>query len=301
MTSFLGSLAVLSCIYVAVFVCERIPNLSFRNLPVRRRFFATDVVWYLTVIGMSAIAVFLIRPLLEGLTIGPIARQIGDLPAVGRFAIALFLFDFVAYFVHRGLHTSDFLWSVHKVHHSSLELDGLATTRQHMFENMLRFLPGQVAMFLIGIPVAQIAPATAVFAAYSVIDHSNLNLDVRWMERLLITPRLHRRHHIPSISATHNYGGVFSIWDRVFGTLESMDTAPHERFGCPGEVDTYPQRFFDAVRQPPRDMKRVLASRRAARRLPAPAETPAAAEEDRRLTMVGRPRNEGKARSASSS
>jgi len=41
--------------------------------------------------------------------------------------------------------------NVHKVHHSSLHtFDGFATTRTHMIENMLRFVPGQAVLFLVG-------------------------------------------------------------------------------------------------------------------------------------------------------
>ena len=146
---------------------------------------------------MSAVSVFVLRPVFDRLTIEPIARYVGDLPALGRFALALLLFDLVSYGVHRGLHKSDLLWNIHKVHHSSLELDGLAATRQHMLENLIRFVPGQIAMFLVGIPTAQVAPAVAIGAAFAVIDHSNIDLDLRFMEKLFITPRLHRRHHSP--------------------------------------------------------------------------------------------------------
>jgi sterol desaturase/sphingolipid hydroxylase (fatty acid hydroxylase superfamily) len=269
--SFLRSAGLLTLVYVAVFILERVPRFRFRELPFRRRFFATDVTWYLILVCLSAIAVFVVRPLLEPLTIEPLARLIRELPAAARFLIALLVFDLVSYNVHRGFHRSDLLWNVHKVHHSSLELDGLATTRQHMFENLLRFVPGQVAMFLIGIPVAQVAPAVAFAAAYGVLDHSNLNFDLRWMERVMVTPRLHRRHHVPS-TTMNNYGALFTVWDKMFGTFVAMNTDAEERFGCPGEVDTYPQYFADAVGQPPRDIKRYLVSRRDSRRDATPAE-----------------------------
>ncbi len=273
MTSFLASAAVLSFLYVLVFVVERLPKVRFRKMPFRRRFFTTDATWYGIVVAMSAVSVFVLRPVFDRLTIGPIARSIRDLPAAGRFALALLLFDLVSYGVHRGLHSSDLLWNIHKVHHSSLELDGLAATRQHMVENMIRFIPGQIAMFLIGIPTAQVAPAVALGAAFAVITHSNLKIDVRFMEKLFITPRLHRRHHIPSTAMT-NYGGIFNIWDRLFGSFLSMDTADEEHFGCPGQVDTYPQRFGDAVRQPPRDIAKHLASRRASGTIDPPEAAP---------------------------
>ncbi len=54
------------------------------------------------------------------------------------------VFDFVSFLVHGQLHRSEVLWSFHKVHHSSLEFDGLATTRAHLLENLVRFVRAQL-------------------------------------------------------------------------------------------------------------------------------------------------------------
>ena len=125
----------------------------------------------------------------------------------------------------------------------------LATTRTHMFENMLRFVPPQAVLFVMGMPAAVVAPVVAAAAICGVSNHSNLRTNVRWAEVLLVTPRLHRRHHVPS-TTQNNFGAIFSIWDRCFGTLVQTDTMPHERYGVPGEIDSYPQRFRPAFQNP---------------------------------------------------
>ena len=130
-----------------------------------------------------------------------------------------------------------------------------------MLENLLRFVPGQLVLVLIGIPAAQVAPTVALAAAYGIVDHSNLGVNARPVEGVLVTPRLHRRHHVPETS-DKNFGAMFTIWDRLFGSFTAVDTQPDERFGCPGEVDTYPQRFAPAVVQPPCDIRAVLRQRR---------------------------------------
>jgi sterol desaturase/sphingolipid hydroxylase (fatty acid hydroxylase superfamily) len=140
------------------------------------------------------------------------------------------------------------------VHHSTLELDGFATTRTHMIENMLRFVPSQALLFLVGMPVSVVAASVAIAAVYGVSNHSNIGLDLRWIEPVLVTPRLHRRHHVPSTTQM-NYGGIFTVWDRLFGSLARIDTTDDERFGVPGEIDTYPQRFAAAFRQPFEDLR----------------------------------------------
>ena len=63
--------------------------------------------------------------------------------------------------VHRALHRHDRLWNVHKVHHSTLELDGFATPRTHTVENLVRFVPSQAVLFPMGMPVTVVAASVA--------------------------------------------------------------------------------------------------------------------------------------------
>jgi sterol desaturase/sphingolipid hydroxylase (fatty acid hydroxylase superfamily) len=246
---FLYSVAALSIVYVLVAALERVPTLRFRALPSPRPYLATDAAWYLVAIGATAISFFLFRPQLSKLAVAPARHAVAGIPLVAKIVIGLVLFDFVSFLVHVGLHRSDVLWNVHKVHHSSLRLDGFATTRTHMFENLVRFVPAQAALFIIGVPANVVAPTVAIAAAYGVSNHSNLGTRARWLEVVFVTPRLHRRHHVPE-TTQNNFGVIFTIWDRIFGTLVRRDTSDDERFGVPGEIDTYPQRFAPAFRQP---------------------------------------------------
>jgi sterol desaturase/sphingolipid hydroxylase (fatty acid hydroxylase superfamily) len=42
---------------------------------------------------------------------------------------------------------------------------------------------------------------------------------------VLVTPALHHVHHSARQSETDsNYGELFSLWDRLFGTLNRLDT-----------------------------------------------------------------------------
>jgi lathosterol oxidase len=253
--SFFASIAVLTAVYAVVGRLERTPALRFRRLPSPRPYLATDLAWYGVAIAATAVSVFLFRPVLATVTVAPVRDAVAGAPFLVKLLIGVVVFDFVSFLVHRCLHRYDVLWNIHKVHHSTLQLDGLATTRTHMVENMLRFVPPQALLFLIGMPVAVVAASVAIAAVYGVSNHSNLGINLRWLEPVLVTPRLHRRHHIPSTTQS-NYGGIFTIWDRLFGTLSPIDTCATERFGVPGEIDTYPQAFSRAFRQPLVDLRR---------------------------------------------
>ena len=58
---------------------------------------------------------FLLRPLLDGLQIAGLAGRVDTLPGVAQLALAVLVFDLISYAVHRGLHQSDLLGSIHKV------------------------------------------------------------------------------------------------------------------------------------------------------------------------------------------
>jgi sterol desaturase/sphingolipid hydroxylase (fatty acid hydroxylase superfamily) len=247
--SFLASVAALSAVYLVVGRLERVPALRFRRLSSPRPYLATDLAWYGVAIAATAVSVFVFRPVLASAAIGPAHDTLAGAPFIVQLLIGIAVFDLVSFLVHRALHRYDALWSIHKVHHSTLELDGFATTRTHMAENLLRFVPGQALLFLIGMPVTMVAATVAIAAIYGVSNHSNIGLDLRWVEPLLVTPRLHRRHHVPS-TTMNNYGGIFTIWDRLARTLTRIDTTDDEHYGVPGEIDTYPQHFLAAFHQP---------------------------------------------------
>lgn len=253
----LTSFVLLSSLFVLVAALERIPALQFAPAPFRRPFLATDGAWYLVAAGANLISTFVFQPVLSQLAIGGLADAVGRMPGFARVVLALAVYDLVAFAVHIGIHRSDALWSVHKVHHSSLRLDGMATTRTHMFEHLVRNVPAQAALFMLGLPAETVALTLVIYAGFALHGHSNLRIGGRWLELLVVTPRLHRLHHLPATSQ-HNFGTIFTVWDRAFGRLVVRDADPSEPTGVPGEVDEYPQRFVAAVRQP---MREALARR----------------------------------------
>lgn len=240
--------------FVAVAALERVPRLRFVDSPFLRPFLATDVGWYFLSTGSGALSAIVLGPVLEHLRLDVVADAVAALPLAVRFPVAVVVFDFVGFVVHVVMHRSDLLWAVHKVHHSSLRLDWLATTRTHLFEHLVRNVPAQLVLFAMGVPASHIAFVSATYAVFALLGHSNLRLDLRWLEPVFVTPRLHRRHHVPA-TTQRNFATVLTVWDRLFGTLVVVDTAPDEAFGVPGERKSYPQRLVDAFRQPARELR----------------------------------------------
>jgi sterol desaturase/sphingolipid hydroxylase (fatty acid hydroxylase superfamily) len=249
----IGSMAALVTASVVVALAER-TGLRRSARSGRRRYIATDLAWYAVTIGSGAIAAIVFRPLFERITWSVTAELFRRQPLMLQVIVAVAVYDLVAYAAHVAYHRSNRLWEFHKVHHSSLHLDGLATTRTHMFELFTRSLPAQAAVLLLGLQVGALGVALGVYAVFAVIGHADLVLPRRPLEPLLITPRLHHRHHVPA-AANSNYGTIFSVWDRMFGTFNSTSAPADGLVGVPGERETFPQRFVPAAREP---FKRVL-------------------------------------------
>jgi sterol desaturase/sphingolipid hydroxylase (fatty acid hydroxylase superfamily) len=223
-------------------LAERIPRLRWQASPFFRAFFASDLFYLVTgAIFLSLLMRAQAEPW-AGIFGEGIPRALATAPFALTVGLAIILHDLGGYGSHFLLHRINALWELHKVHHSSRTLDWLATFRAHIVEHALRHFFSPVLLILLGFPLAAVAIASVVLAVWAVLIHANLNVSWRWLEPLLITPRLHRLHHVPATSA-QNFGTFFSVWDRLRGTLTTDPTALLQPLGVPGVIDTYPQNW----------------------------------------------------------
>jgi sterol desaturase/sphingolipid hydroxylase (fatty acid hydroxylase superfamily) len=242
--------AAIPVIYLGVAAIERVPRLQFLKSPFLRPSFLTDVGWY-----VSAVLVTLaFGPIIHDLSRAAQASGVptltsANLPIWILVPLVVMVYDLLTFASHVILHRVGWLWRVHKVHHSSPVLDWLATTRAHVSEHLFRGIPAQLALLAIGFPLEAVAIGLAVYAAFATLNHSNLRLDLRLLEGVFITPRLHRLHHVPE-TTNRNFAAVFSFWDRMAGSLVLKDSSPDESLGVPGEELTYPQSWWRQLREP---------------------------------------------------
>jgi sterol desaturase/sphingolipid hydroxylase (fatty acid hydroxylase superfamily) len=242
---------------------ERLPSLRVRPSRLLRRHVASDAVYLLTgyVAGGSlALSYVAVGSELVGVFLGVPRLAALDVPLWVTAPVALVALDFGNYVAHGLLHRFAPLWEFHKVHHSIETLDWLATFRSHIVEQTLRRAVAPVLLILAGFPADAVALAGGVFLAWAIVNHSNLDLRLGFLEPLLVTPRLHRVHHAPDTD-DRNLGTVFTIWDRLRGTLVVRDTSPDAALGVAGEVTTYPQgwlrQFLEPLRSRGRERRRA--------------------------------------------
>ena len=147
-----------------------------------------------------------------------------DLPIWAELLITLLLLELVAqYFVHYLMHRIKWMWKLHMVHHSDTKVDATTGTRHHPGDYILRELFALVAIILIGAPIAFYLTYRIFSIFFTYTTHANITMP-RWLDKSLswvfITPNMHKFHHHFEIPWTDtNFGNIFSIWDRIFGTM----------------------------------------------------------------------------------
>jgi sterol desaturase/sphingolipid hydroxylase (fatty acid hydroxylase superfamily) len=170
-----------------------------------------------------------------------------NLPLWASIPLALVALDLGNYVAHYYLHRSDLLWEFHKIHHSSLTLDWLATFRSHIVEQIFRRLIAPAALIIVGFPLNSVLIAGGVFIVWAMLNHSNLRLNLGPLETVLITPSLHRVHHLYKTSEK-NLGTIFTFWDRLRGTFVFVETNEKSLFGNGDAV--YPQKWLSQLAEP---------------------------------------------------
>jgi len=147
-----------------------------------------------------------------------------------RYGLMFVALDFLDYVYHRAMHQTPIFWRFHLVHHTDRALDVSTTVREHPGETLIRNSFLMLWVFLCGASVEILILRQAVETVSNILSHMSFRLPTgpaRVVGWLFITPNLHQTHHHYRMPATNrNYGDVFSIWDRIFGTY--LDLAREE-------------------------------------------------------------------------
>lgn len=141
---------------------------------------------------------------------------------------ALLLYDFCYYWVHRTGHEINIFWASHVVHHSSEEFNLSTALRQSSTGFLFRWI-FYIPLALLGFPVKVFIIVGLIDFVYQYWVHTKLIGRLGWLEYVVVTPSNHRVHHGQNdYCMDKNYGGIFSFWDRIFGTYadEREDEAP---------------------------------------------------------------------------
>ena len=150
--------------------------------------------------------------------------------ALVSFAIYLVVFDFIGYWVHRAQHQWEWWWRLHAVHHSQRQMTMWSDDRNHLLDSALTDAIFVIVAIVIGVAPSQFVWLVAVTQLMQSLQHANLRCHFgRLGERLLVSPRFHRRHHAIGLGhevGTHgalrgvNFGVLLPWWDAALGSAD---------------------------------------------------------------------------------
>ena len=143
------------------------------------------------------------------------------------WVFAFVFYDFCYYWNHRLGHERSILWAAHAVHHQSEEYNlstALRQTSTGFLFGWIFYLPMAVA----GVPPLVFVSVAALNLLYQFWVHTRHIPKLGWFEWFFVSPSNHRVHHAQNpVYMDRNYGGVFILWDRLFGTFqEELDEEP---------------------------------------------------------------------------
>jgi sterol desaturase/sphingolipid hydroxylase (fatty acid hydroxylase superfamily) len=142
--------------------------------------------------------------------------------------IGLLLLDLIsAWFAHWVQHKTPPLWKLHLIHHSDTHVDTTSANRHHPGESVVRFAFTALAVVIVGAPLWMVFLYQALSVVLSQFNHANISLPPaldRAISWVIVSPDMHKVHHHYVLPYTDsNYGNIFSLWDRLFGTFQTLD------------------------------------------------------------------------------
>ena len=226
----MGTLSVIFGSFVFVASCEFFLPRRRREFRALRRRVGNIGFW---VANLFLVAFFLppastVRLYLEaiGFPVWPV-RDFGL-----SFVAGFLLLDLLRYAVHRCEHAVPPFWRFHALHHSDPDVDVTTSVRHHPVEYVVASAVYWTAVLVLGVPAIIVLSHGLTNFAAAAIQHGNIRLPERlerWLQPVLVTVDMHRIHHsVVFDQANSNYGAVFSIWDRLFGTYTVITRAQHD-------------------------------------------------------------------------
>jgi len=178
------------------------------------------------------------------------------LPGVAAVIASILVLDLVIYAQHLLFHRISFLWRLHRMHHTDLDLDLTSALRFHPLEIVASLVIKLALVALLGPPALAVLLFEILLNGMAMFNHGNFRIPMgpdSLLRRLVVTPDMHLVHHsIIRQESNHNYGFNLSWWDRLFGTYqaEPAEGRAAMTIGLKGFLDVRYARFREMILNP---------------------------------------------------
>lgn len=138
------------------------------------------------------------------------------------WVLAFIGYDLCYYWLHRMGHEWRLFWAAHVAHHQSEEYN-LSTALRQTSTGYLGFI-FYIPLYVLGFPPYVLVTVGSLNLIYQFWVHTEHVRTLGPLEWVFITPSNHRVHHAKNPEyLDKNYGGVFILWDRLFGTFKAEE------------------------------------------------------------------------------
>lgn len=137
------------------------------------------------------------------------------------YVIVFIVLDFAGYAVHALDHKVNFFWNSHIIHHSSEEFNLACALRQSVSVFVRLFVILLIPAAVLGIDPTVITIVAPLHLFAQFWYHTKHINKMGFLEKIIVTPSHHRVHHaLNKEYIDKNYGQIFIIWDKIFGTFQ---------------------------------------------------------------------------------
>lgn len=137
------------------------------------------------------------------------------------YLIAFIALDFAGYWIHRIAHEYNVFWNNHIIHHSSEDFNLACALRQSISSIIKIFTVFLLPAAVLGVPPQVVAIVAPLHLFAQFWYHTQHIGRMGFLEKIIVTPSHHRVHHaINKEYMDKNYGQIFIIWDKLFGTYQ---------------------------------------------------------------------------------
>ncbi len=173
-----------------------------------------------------------------------------EMPIWAQMIIGVMILDFIgAYLVHWVEHKVKFMWRFHLIHHSDTTVDVTTGLRHHPGEAIFRMVFTIFGVIIAGAPIWIVFLYQTLSAAFTHFNHANIQMPKKLDDALswvFVTPYMHKvHHHFQQPLTDTNYGNIFAIWDRLFGTFAHVVDIKELKYGIDTHMD--PKEHDDVV------------------------------------------------------
>ncbi|KAK4299318.1 hypothetical protein Pmani_028394 [Petrolisthes manimaculis] len=186
--------------------------------------------------------------------------------SIYTYMMAVVGVDFCSYFWHRTCHEMSLGWSFHYLHHSSEYLNMSVGARVSWVMRIFKWM-FYLPMAALGLPPPVFLIHSQLGFAWGIWSHNDACPKLHkiipgighLIEYILVTPSHHRVHHgVNPYCIDKNYGQLFIVWDRMFGTFVEEREDEEITYGTMSQINS--NHIFDIQVRPTIEMLQRAAS-----------------------------------------